>query len=158
MTSVCFTGPQVAIFMAEQIAKQIQLQRMIERSIDKFKKIGSSNLTPVKVRSRISSVKETFISSRARALEEFTVNSSNKSIGRAAPKSKISVATASTSPPSSIFKSRHLFSACPTFIRESPGKRRELAKRASRIWIKTVTVNIRVSNVSPMASIILCCT
>lgn len=44
--------------MAEHIARQIQLQRLIERALENFKKIGRNNLTPAKVRSRISSLME----------------------------------------------------------------------------------------------------
>ncbi|XP_029678544.1 uncharacterized protein LOC115244758 [Formica exsecta] len=44
--------------MSEHVAHQQQLQRTIERALENFKKIGRSNLTPAKVRSRISTLKE----------------------------------------------------------------------------------------------------
>ncbi|KMQ89514.1 hypothetical protein RF55_10851 [Lasius niger] len=44
--------------MSEALAKQMLLQRSIERSLDNFKKIGRNNLTAAKIRSRISSLKD----------------------------------------------------------------------------------------------------
>ncbi|XP_029675231.1 uncharacterized protein LOC115242830 [Formica exsecta] len=44
--------------MSEHVAHQQQLQRTIERALENFKKIGKNNLTPAKVRSRISTLKE----------------------------------------------------------------------------------------------------
>ncbi|XP_029663493.1 uncharacterized protein LOC115235693 [Formica exsecta] len=44
--------------MAEQFIPQQQLQYAIDRYLDNFKKIGRNNLTPAKVRSRISTLKE----------------------------------------------------------------------------------------------------
>lgn len=45
--------------MAE-LTKQLQLQRIIERSLDNFKKVGRNNWTPARVRSRIQTLKETW--------------------------------------------------------------------------------------------------
>lgn len=44
--------------MAEGLARQLQLQRSIDRALENFKKLGKGNLTPAKIRSRIVSVKE----------------------------------------------------------------------------------------------------
>lgn len=44
--------------MSEHFVPQQQLQRSIEHYLENFKKIGKSNLTPAKVRSRISTLKE----------------------------------------------------------------------------------------------------
>jgi len=44
--------------MSEHFVPQQQLQRSIERYLENFKKIGRSNLTPAKVRSRISTLTE----------------------------------------------------------------------------------------------------
>ncbi|XP_071573946.1 uncharacterized protein [Temnothorax nylanderi] len=46
--------------MAEQLGGHSQLQRVIERCLENFKKLGRSNLTPGKIRSRISALKETW--------------------------------------------------------------------------------------------------
>ncbi|XP_025155825.1 uncharacterized protein LOC112588859 [Harpegnathos saltator] len=46
--------------MNEHVAKQNQLRRLILRALDNFKKIGKTNLTPAKVRSRISSLKDSW--------------------------------------------------------------------------------------------------
>ncbi|XP_011859777.1 PREDICTED: uncharacterized protein LOC105557203 [Vollenhovia emeryi] len=46
---------------AKLLAKQQQLQRIIERAVDNFKKIGRNNLTAAKIHSRISSLKESWI-------------------------------------------------------------------------------------------------
>ena len=46
--------------MSEQLGGQPQLQRVIERYLDNFKKLGRNNLSPAKIRSRISSLKETW--------------------------------------------------------------------------------------------------
>ncbi|KAL6420500.1 hypothetical protein ACFW04_013835 [Cataglyphis niger] len=47
--------------MFEHFVLQLQLQRSIESFLENFKKIGRSNLTPTKVRSRMSTLKETWI-------------------------------------------------------------------------------------------------
>ncbi|XP_032690349.1 uncharacterized protein LOC116853391 [Odontomachus brunneus] len=44
--------------MSETFTRQLQLQRSIERSLDNFKKLGRTNLTPAKVRSRLSALKD----------------------------------------------------------------------------------------------------
>lgn len=46
--------------MAKPLAKQLQLRRILERSMENFKKIGRANLTPGKVRSRLSILKDTW--------------------------------------------------------------------------------------------------
>lgn len=46
--------------MAEGLTKQLQLQRLIARSLENFKKLGRSNLTAARVRSQINSLKETW--------------------------------------------------------------------------------------------------
>lgn len=52
-------GEQYEIFdMAELLAQQLSIQRLIEKALDNFKKIGKNNLTPAKVRSRIQSLKD----------------------------------------------------------------------------------------------------
>ncbi|XP_071581894.1 uncharacterized protein [Temnothorax nylanderi] len=46
--------------MTERLGGQPQLQRVIERYLENFKKLGKNNLSPAKIRSRISSLKETW--------------------------------------------------------------------------------------------------
>lgn len=58
--------------MADQIYKQQQLQRLIERSLENFKILGKQNLTAAKVRSRIQGLKENwgqFLNGHAALLE-----------------------------------------------------------------------------------------
>lgn len=45
--------------MSEHLVKQLQLQRIIDRWIENFKKIGKNNLNGAKIRARISSLKDT---------------------------------------------------------------------------------------------------
>lgn len=47
--------------MSDLMPKQMELQGVIERSLTNFKKIGRQNLTPAKVRSRMASLKETWM-------------------------------------------------------------------------------------------------
>ncbi|XP_070151971.1 uncharacterized protein [Polyergus mexicanus] len=47
--------------MSEHFVPQQQLQRSIKRFQENFKKVGRDNLTPAKVRSRISTLKEIWI-------------------------------------------------------------------------------------------------
>ncbi|XP_032690539.1 uncharacterized protein LOC116853519 [Odontomachus brunneus] len=46
--------------MSENVSKQMQLRRLILRALDNFKRIRKSILTPAKVRSRISMLKDTW--------------------------------------------------------------------------------------------------
>ncbi|XP_011884105.1 PREDICTED: uncharacterized protein LOC105571249 [Vollenhovia emeryi] len=48
--------------MSEQLSRLQPVQRVIERSLENFKKIGRNNLTPATIRSRMSCLKETWIS------------------------------------------------------------------------------------------------
>lgn len=47
--------------MSELMAKQLQLQRVVDRALDNFKKLGRNNLTAAKVRARIGSLKESWL-------------------------------------------------------------------------------------------------
>lgn len=44
--------------MSQPLTAQLDLQRIIERYLENFKKIGKNNLIPAKIRSRISFLKE----------------------------------------------------------------------------------------------------
>lgn len=47
--------------MSEQWDKQFRLQRLIERTLENYKKVGRGNLTASRIRSRISSFKEIWV-------------------------------------------------------------------------------------------------
>lgn len=44
--------------MADQLNKQRQLQRTIDRALDNFRKLGRANQTPAKIRCRLSLLKD----------------------------------------------------------------------------------------------------
>lgn len=45
---------------ARLLVKQLQQRRIIERALENFRKIGRANLTPAKIRSRMTSLKDTW--------------------------------------------------------------------------------------------------
>ncbi|XP_032676814.1 uncharacterized protein LOC116846716 [Odontomachus brunneus] len=77
-----------------------------------------------------------FLASRARAFDELACAASSKACARSGSTCQISAATVSavTNPQCPICKSRHFFSACPSFVRGTPTQRRELVKKHGRCF------------------------
>ncbi|XP_011879464.1 PREDICTED: uncharacterized protein LOC105568410, partial [Vollenhovia emeryi] len=75
---------------------------------------------------------KSFLTSRARALEDFAIASSSK----AAVTSKVHTATASAHAPNKcpLCKSQHFLNLCPKFVSKSASQRREIVKQHQRCF------------------------